>query len=341
MKQITQLDGVVKNYAWGSYSVLAGNRGSENSKQPEAELWFGDFPNGELPVLAKILAVAQTLSLQVHPDKSQVSKSPHLFSDANHKPEMLVALSDFYALAGIATESEIINAVNSIGSTAVSDFLISKIKNGNSISELLKILLGAPDDLDLIPDLISNLQKVVNPTERQIWTLRVANTYPNRLDVLATLLCNFVKLSPGQAIYLPPRTIHAYLNGTGVEVMAASDNVVRGGLTIKPIDLNLFLEIADTSAKSLESYLIAPVELANGKMWSAPELKLVELPVSNTSKSHQISTESIAFVWGGQAVLTGAAGEISITIGGDLGAVIPLGRFEYSGTGSLWLASQG
>ena len=82
MNQIKQLDGVVKNYAWGSYSVLAGNRGSENSKQPEAELWFGDFPNGELPVIVKILAVAQTLSLQVHPDKSQVSKSPHLLSIA-------------------------------------------------------------------------------------------------------------------------------------------------------------------------------------------------------------------------------------------------------------------
>ena len=341
MNQIKQLDGVVKNYAWGSFSVLAGNRGAENTKQPEAELWFGDFPNGRLPVLAKILAVAQTLSLQVHPDKSQVSKTPNLFSDANHKPEMLVALSDFYALVGIAGESEIIEAVNSMGCVSVSNFLLPKIENGDSISDLLRILLGAPDDLSLIPDLISNLRKVANPNDRQSWSLEVANRYPDRLDVLATLLCNFVKLAPGQGIYVPPRTIHAYLNGTGIEVMAASDNVVRGGLTIKPIDLNLFLEIADTSAKSLESYLIAPVELANGKMWSAPELKLVELPVSNTSKSHQISTESIAFVWGGQVVLTGAAGEISITIGGDLGAVIPLGPFEYSGTGSLWLASQG
>jgi mannose-6-phosphate isomerase len=341
MSEIKQLNGVVKTYAWGSYSVLAGNRGAKNSRQPEAELWFGDFPNGRLPVLAKILAVAQTLSLQVHPNKSQVNKTPELFSDANHKPEMLVALSDFYALVGIAGESEIIEAVNSMGSVSISNFLLPKIENGDSIRDLLKILLGASDDLNLIPDLISNLRKVANPNDRQSWSLEVANRYPDRLDVLATLLCNFVKLTPGQAIYLPPRTIHAYLNGTGVEVMAASDNVVRGGLTNKPINLNLFLEIADTSAKSLESYLIAPEELVNGKAWSAGDLKLLELPLTDNPKPHLAMAESIAFVWGGQAVVSKESGEISITIGGNLGAIIPAGQFEYAGTGSLWLASQG
>ena len=341
MSEIKQLNGVVKTYAWGSHSVLAGNRGSKNSEKPEAELWFGDFPNGRLPVLAKILAVAQTLSLQVHPDRSQVSSTPELFSDANHKPEMLVALSEFYALVGIASEGGIIEAVDSMGTSSVSNFLIPKIKNGDSISDLLEILLGAPDELNLISELINSLQKVANPSDRQSWTLKVANTYPDRLDVLATLLCNFVKLAPGQAIYVPPRTIHAYLGGTGVEVMAASDNVVRGGLTIKPIDLKLFLEIADTSAKSLESYLLPQKKLVNGKAWSAPDLNLVELPVSQESQSHLITTETIAFVWGGKAVLSEAKGESSVTIGGDLGAIIPAGRFEYSGTGSLWLASQG
>jgi mannose-6-phosphate isomerase len=341
MSEIKQLNGVVKTYAWGSYSVLAGNRDAENSKQPEAELWFGDFPNGKLPVLAKILAVAQTLSLQVHPNKSQVNASPELFSDANHKPEMLVALSDFYALVGIAHENEISETVKSMSSPSVSSFLLPKIKDGNSISDLLKTILGVPDELNLIPELISNLRKLENLSERQSWTLEVANTYPDRLDVLATLLCNFVKLTPGQAIYLPPRTIHAYLNGTGVEVMAASDNVVRGGLTIKPIDLKLFLEIADTSAKSLDSYLVAQQKLVNGESWSAPELKLVELPASQGSQSHLIATDTIAFVWSGRVLVNVANGESSITIGGDLGAVIPAGPFEFSGTGSLWLASQG
>jgi mannose-6-phosphate isomerase len=195
--------------------------------------------------------------------------------------------------------------------------------------------------LNLIPDLITNLQKVVNPSDRQSWSLEVANRYPDRLDVLATLLCNFVKLAPGHGIYVPPRTIHAYLNGTGVELMAASDNVVRGGLTIKAIDLNLFLEIADLSAQNLESYLMEPEELVNGKAWSAPELKLLQLPLSHNPQPHQITTESIAFVWGGQGVVSKESGESSITIGGDLGAIIPAGQFEYAGTGSLWLASQG
>jgi mannose-6-phosphate isomerase len=235
----------------------------------------------------------------------------------------------------------ILDAVESMGTPSISNFLSSKIKSGNSISDILSTLLGVRDNLNLIPELISYLQKVPNPTDRQSWTLEVANTYPDRLDVLATLLCNFVKLAPGQAIYLPPRTVHAYLNGTGVEVMAASDNVVRGGLTIKPIDLNLFLEIADTSAKSLESYLVVQENLTNGKAWSAPDLKLVELPVSLGSRSHVIATDTIAFVWGGSVLVNVVNGESSITIGGDLGAVIPAGPFEYSGTGSLWLASQG
>ena len=341
MSKIQQLNGVVKTYAWGSHSVLAGNRGVKSSDLPEAELWFGDFPNGRLPVLAKILAVAQTLSLQVHPDRVQVAATPNLFSDANHKPEMLVALSEFYALAGIASEIQIIEAIDSMGTKSISNFLIPKIKNGDSISNLLSILLGSPDDLKLIPELINNLQKIANPSDRQGWTLVVANTYPDRLDVLATLLCNFVKLTPGQAVYLPPRTIHAYLNGVGVEVMAASDNVVRGGLTIKPINLKLFLDIADTSAKNLESYLVVPENLVNGKTWNAPDLKLAELPLSQDPQTHLLTTETIAFVWGGEVLLSAAKGESSITISGDLGAILPAGRFEYSGTGSLWLASRG
>lgn len=341
MNEIKQLNGVVKTYVWGSFSVLARNRGAENSKQPEAELWFGDFPNGKLPVLAKILAVAQTLSLQVHPNKSQVNASPELFSDANHKPEMLVALSDFYAFVGIAHESEILETVKSMGCPSVSNFLIPKIKDGNSISDLLNLILGVPDELNLISELISNLQKLVVPTKRQSWTLEVASTYPKRLDVLATLLCNFVRLTPGQAIYLPPRTIHAYLHGSGVEIMAASDNVVRGGLTIKPINLKLFLEIADLAAKDLESYLIAPELLAGGMAWTAPDLKLVHLQLAQNPISHLIAFKSIAFVWGGEVVLKVAGGESSLTIGGDLGAIIPAGSFEFSGTGSLWLASQG
>ena len=101
------------------------------------------------------------------------------------------------------------------------------------------------------------------------------------------------------------------------------------------------MEIADLSAKDLESYLIAPELLAGGMAWTTPDLKLVQLPVSDSPKSHFIITETVAFVWGGKAVLRVMGEESSITIGGDLGAVIPAGPFEYSGTGSLWLASQG
>jgi hypothetical protein len=87
--------------------------------------------------------------------------------------------------------------------------------------------------------------------------------------------------------------------------------------------------------------LVVPENLVNGKTWSAPDLKLVELPASQDARSHLITAETTAFVWGGKVRLSAAKGESSITIGGDLGAIIPAGRFEYSGTGSLWLASQG
>lgn len=340
MSEITQLKGVVKEYAWGSHAILANNRGQSSSQNPEAELWFGDYPNGSLPVLTKVLAVSHTLSLQVHPSLDQVSADPNSFIDLNHKPEMLVAISDFYAFVGIAVESEISKAINSICTPTLTKFLLSKFSNGKSISEVLSMLLGTPDEANLIPELIGHLQAISKPTPRQKWSLEVAKKFPDRLDVLATLLCNFVHLSPGEGVYVPPRTIHAYLNGVGVEVMAASDNVVRGGLTSKPIDLKLFLNIADTTPKPAVEYLVVAKLLENGRKWNCADLQLVALQVSQRAQEYSLDSNSIAFVWGGSAEISVAGSQSSTTVGGNLGAIIPIGAIQYGGTGSLWLASQ-
>ncbi|WP_326769334.1 hypothetical protein OG978_36545 [Streptomyces sp. NBC_01591] len=96
-----------------------------------------------------------------------------------------------------------------------------------------------------------------------VWARRLAELYPDDPGVATALLMNLVTLAPGQALFARPRTLHAYLRGTGVEIMANSDNVLRGGLTAKHIDLAEFLAVTDFTPSTAE--LVRAVDLANGE----------------------------------------------------------------------------
>ncbi|MEY4623420.1 MAG: mannose-6-phosphate isomerase, partial [Actinomycetota bacterium] len=147
-KKILTIHGTIKNYPWGSRQTLARQRGALESVEPEAELWFGDnpegpspvagsgltldqitstlapaLPKGQLPFLAKILAVERALSLQVHPALEDIPELQNICKDQNHKPEMVVALTEFHAFVGFADINESLKLLEKLNSDKINDLL--------------------------------------------------------------------------------------------------------------------------------------------------------------------------------------------------------------------------
>lgn len=243
---------------------------------PEAELWLGAHPDdpaivtrpdgpisldsliasdpagqlgagvaGEfgprLPYLMKVLAAESPLSLQAHPDAEYAKQAysrqqadpslPRNYTDAYHKPEMLVALTPFEALCGFRAPETSAAALEAFGVPALAP-VVEALRAGD-LRTAVRDLLTWPD-----ADRKPLIEAVVAaaPSPDADLAARLAGYFPGDPGVLVALLLNHVRLEPGQAIWMPAGNLHAYLRGTGVELMAASDNVLRGGLTPKHVD---------------------------------------------------------------------------------------------------------
>lgn len=210
----------------------------------------------DLPFLFKVLSVKTALSIQSHPDKRLAEKlhkaQPDQYKDANHKPEMAIALSDFEALCGFCAEQEISETLGSVPEFAecCGEKLVGKYLHSNregkaaALKEIFTCLMTMENDQasTLVKKLIVRLEKEMEHrplTKKELLALRLDQQYPSDIGVLSSFLLNYVCLENGQAIALGPNEPHAYLSGEIVECMATSDNVIRAGLTPKYKDTNV------------------------------------------------------------------------------------------------------
>lgn len=265
----------VRRYAWGSYTAIAGLQGRHvPSPTPEAELWLGAHPSApsmltgpgggvplseliasdpqavlgdevvarfgpRLPYLLKFLAAAQPLSLQAHPDaeaartgyerENALAAVVRNYVDPYHKPELLVAVEEFDALCGFRDPARSADELESFGVAALAP-VVAALRTGTVRQRLraaVGLLLGLPGSV---------VAQVRANTAHPLVSL-LARTYPDDVGVIVALLLNRVRLRPGDAVFIPNGALHAYLSGVGVEIMAASDNVLRGGLTPKHVDI--------------------------------------------------------------------------------------------------------
>ncbi|HEX3337082.1 MAG TPA: mannose-6-phosphate isomerase, class I [Jatrophihabitans sp.] len=281
------IEGVARDYAWGSRTAIQRLLGRPEDGRPLAELWFGAHPDapsavpsldttldaviaadpesilGEpvrsefgprLPFLLKVLAADKALSIQVHPNTAQAAAgfaaedaaglprdaAERNYRDPNHKPELLCALTPFEALCGFRPVHETIALLESL---AIPDFefLTRRLRGPDprraAFSELL--------DLDDPARLVAELATRASPEGplRPVWL--ALQDFPGDVGVLLALLLNYVRLQPGEAVYLGAGNVHCYLRGMGVEIMANSDNVLRCGLTPKHVDVPELLKITD------------------------------------------------------------------------------------------------
>lgn len=308
-----RLTNTIRPYSWGSTTALPELLRAQPSGEPQAELWMGahsaapsqvdrgagpapltdvirSHPEAELspgvverfgphlPFLLKLLAAAQPLSLQVHPNLTQaragftaeedrgvpLDAAGRNYKDANHKPEMLVALGEFDGLCGFRNPhatADLFEHLDVDELRAWASTLRTQPEE-TALREVLSTVLSDTGDTmtDLVHRTTDALRMVAagkGPYARQARVYaEIAATYPGDPGVLAALLLNQVRLRAGEALYLGAGVPHAYLNGLGVEVMANSDNVLRCGLTPKHVDVPELLRVVDF--RSAEAGVLRP-----------------------------------------------------------------------------------
>jgi mannose-6-phosphate isomerase len=299
------LRNAIRDYAWGSATLLAELQGRTPTGRPEAELWMGAHPGapsgavpvadpgaapvpldeliaqdpdvllgdaarfGRLPYLVKLLAAGQPLSIQAHPTLDQaragfaaeeaagvpISAAHRNYRDDNHKPEMVVALTPFTALCGFRAPEEAAESFDRLAGALAEHFegaaggpgsaipaLAATLREGDLESAFSALLdpAGGWASGDWVNDVVATLRRAPRVLENDLnlsTAVGISEYFPGDPGVMVSVLLNRVDLAPGQAIHLPAGNVHAYLHGLGVEVMAASDNVLRGGLTAKHVDV--------------------------------------------------------------------------------------------------------
>ena len=198
-----------------------------------------------LPFLLKVLAADQPLSIQAHPDTIQakagfrreneagieLTVDHRNYKDPQHKPECMCALAPFTGLCGFRSLSNMMSLMGSVWPINDNALLTTLTKKG--IKSFFKSVMTLPTKkrLGLISQTVLQAESMIDINPAFPWMVRLNRLFPGDIGVLAPLYLNIVELQPGEAIFLPAGQLHAYLNGVGIEIMANSDNVLRGGLT--------------------------------------------------------------------------------------------------------------
>lgn len=291
-----EVDGVVQHYAWGDRTFIPQLLGRTADGRPWAELWLGTHPSGptrtsdgqplseltgQLPYLLKVLAAAEPLSLQVHPTGAQAADgfARGVYPDDRAKPELLCALTRFDALCGLRPIGATLTLLGSIGAEG----LAHALRSDGALGTIEAIYHGR---FDPEPTIVACARS--GRVEAQLVTT-LANRYPDDASAIVTLLLNRVTLQPGEAIHLTAGNLHAYLGGAGIELMGASDNVVRGGLTVKHVDVDELLRILDPTP------LVQPLmpNASRTGRYPLPEagctLIRVEPGTTHTSTGHELT----------------------------------------------------
>ena len=246
--------GVVQHYPWGDHDVIPRMLGLEPDSRPWAELWLGTHERavatlddgrplrdevGDLPYLLKVLAAAEPLSLQTHPNAEQARDgfARGVYGGPNPKPELLCAITEVEALCGIRPAAATAALLAELGLVDLAE-RVTVHGSGSLVHDLYRRRVDAAPIVAACAD---------SPRREAHWVRELDQRYPGEPSVAATLLLNLVHLEPGQALRLDAGNLHAYLHGAGIELKGPSDNVVRGGLTAKEDDGDLLLATIDTS----------------------------------------------------------------------------------------------
>lgn len=317
---------------------------------------FGDC----LPYLLKLLSANQALSLQAHPTREQAEEGfarenadgvalddpKRTYKDPWPKPEMMLALTPFEALCGFRKPADTVALFEALNVPGLGQMIkpLMMRSGGAGLAEVFLDALTVSDERrQLAVEVVARAVQHVEDEDEVGRLSRMAvlldESYPGDPTILAALLMNQITLQPGDAIFLPAGNLHAYVQGTGVEVMANSDNVLRGGLTRKHIDVDELVRVVDFDAAPVELVRTEPVAPGLTRyLTPAPEFVLwrldaegqtVELPATGLGRVlHVIDGEF--------------TGQDGTELGKGRSAFIEAGeQASVTGTGLAFLAAPG
>ncbi|GAA4257924.1 mannose-6-phosphate isomerase, class I [Dactylosporangium darangshiense] len=368
------LDSPIRKYAWGSHTAIATLQGRPSpTTEPEAELWMGAHPaspsrlavsgtslvdaiaadpaktlgeanverfGARLPFLLKVLAAAQPLSLQAHPTLEQ-ARAAHAaghpsYVDAWHKPEMLVALTEFDALCGFRDPAAAARDLAALGVARLKPTIdaLSQPDVAKALHDAVRGLLSTPD-AELVADVVAACRPRAAEQPAYALVVSLAEQYAGDTGVIVATLLNRLRLSPAEAVWMPAGNLHAYLRGVGVEIMAASDNVLRGGLTPKHVDVEELLRVLRFEV--LDDPVTRPESLSPA-LWAYP------VPVPDFALHRAVvdaSTPAVRLPGGGPRIVLCTRGSVRVddgvvpvTLTQGQAAFAPATRPELSVSGS-------
>ncbi|KAJ1750777.1 Mannose-6-phosphate isomerase [Coemansia sp. RSA 989] len=284
---------------------------------------------GKLPFLFKVLSIEKALSIQAHPDKQLAQKlhseRPDVYKDANHKPEMSIALTDFIALSGFRPLEQIseflttypeFNALVPNSSSAFKQAALagSDAEKRMALKGLFAELMNAHKD-DVQVQLDALVQRVSGEKEAAL-VQRLSKEYPGDVGCFCVFMLNVLELKPGQAFYMGPNDPHAYIYGDCVECMATSDNVVRAGLTPKLRDVPVLIDMLTYDYGSPEHKLLQPQVEGKHKIYDPPidefTVKCTTVEKGEQAALDPIDGPQILLVAEGHGIL--AAGEDTLPL---------------------------
>ncbi len=314
-----------------------------------------------LPFLFKVLAAARPLSIQAHPDKRRAREGfaretalgipldapRRSYRDGNHKPECICAVTPFTALNGFRPVEAVRTALAGLcpetlrtecGRLAAPDA-------GAGLRDFFGALLrlSTARRIGVIAEAVAQAGRgAVEPCVAE-WVTRLHRAYPEDIGVLAPAFLNLVRLAPGEAMFLSSGRLHAYLEGTGMELMANSDNVLRGGLTSKHVDIDELLTVLRFEETRVEILRPGPRRIGEW-VYQTParefELAAVRVETDAVFESGPRAAVELLFCLQGRAVVCGqdAAHGREICRGDTLLLPAAMGAYRVSGRARLFKA---
>ena len=368
-----------REYAWGSRTLISDYFGIPATGAPMAEIWFGTHDGSpsqlsdgsgtltqklgrSLPFLLKILAADSPLSIQAHPDSVQakvgfdqenakgigLSSPSRNYKDEHHKPELIVAVTDFEALAGFKPLADIQQLFSdladhqgvSAGFRTMATNWLNLLGEPDGLRKLFLSIAGSRSNLD---GFNAELASLAEGEARFALAERLNLLHPGDPGVVMALLMNHVYLDPGEALFLDAGKPHAYLQGLGIEVMASSDNVLRGGLTQKHVDVAELEKII--KFESSEQLVIHPKEISKGLFHYECEAEDFNVYRAELSGSVVMADLNLP----GESIVLCAAGEVALSNSIDEREVLRRGeaaylaadskRFTLAGSGTAFIAT--
>jgi len=304
-----------------------------------------------LPYLFKVLAAGKPLSIQAHPSLGQAKEgferenrlgipldAPNRnYKDDNHKPECICALSAFWALNGFRKISAMISLLDRIcppGLTKELDLLRRK-PDSDGLKNFFQTVMtmDRKSQKRIVDDAVKNARPVKGDNKAYQWMINLYKEYPSNIGVLSPIILNLICLEPGQALFLPAGTLHAYLDGVGIELMANSDNVLRGGLTPKHVDVKELLNVLNFEERDVNILKMEKINPCERRYESnAQEFSLSVIAVKTDTEYYSPGKRCVEILLctDGDAVVVDFAENNSVDIKKGMSILIPAVVEKYS-----------